>query len=267
MRSWEKPLIYVLLGVVMIWTLSPIFWILNVSLKTGLEVYEIFSVKFSFDNYLKLLGVKFQDYLINTAYLSFAATGFSLVLAIPAAFSLTKLHLAKRIRLSFLIWTLFAKTIPPIVLIIPLYIMFSRFRLLDNLTTVALSYQIYTLPFAIWMLMGFFSAIPREVEEAAKIDGANPTTILVRIMLPLVMPGVIATAIFALIISWNEFLYAVTLLQSRRNFTAPLVIAGYISEWGIRWGEMAAAGVVSSLPMLLFTGYVQRYLILGFMRR
>jgi multiple sugar transport system permease protein len=86
-------------------------------------------------------------------------------------------------------------------------------------------------------------------------------------MLPVVMPGIVATAIFCLLMSWNEFLYAVILLQSLKNYTVPLVIASYISEWGVKWGEMVAAGIISSLPMLLFTSYVQRYMVLGFLRK
>lgn len=267
MRFWEKLLVYTAIGVVLAWTLSPIFWIVNVSLKTGLEIYEPFRLSFSLENYVKLLEGGFQRYLTNTVYLSFLTTGISLLLAVPAAYSLSKLPMSGIFRRGFLAWTLFSRTVPPIVLIIPLYVMFSRFKILDNLNTVAVAYQIYTLPFAIWMLMGYFGVIPREVEEAAIVDGASPLTVLVRIMLPLVAPGIVATAIFSLIMSWNEFLYAVTLLQSLKNYTVPLIIASYISEWGVKWGEMAAAGIISSLPMLLFTSYVQRYLILGFMRR
>lgn len=267
MRPWEKFLVYVAVGAILIWTLAPVFWIVNVSLKTGLEIYEPLSFSFSLENYAKLVSEGFQRYLGNTVYLSLLTTGISLSLAVPAAYSLSRLPMSEKLRRGFLAWTLFSRTIPPIVLIIPLYIMFSRLKMLDNLNAVAIAYQIYTLPFAIWMMMGYFGAVPREVEEAAIVDGAGPLTVLTRISLPLVVPGIVATAIFCLIMAWNEFLYAVTLLQSLRNFTVPLVIASYISEWGVKWGEMAAAGIISSLPMLLFTGYVQRYLILGFTRR
>ncbi|MEM0377466.1 MAG: carbohydrate ABC transporter permease [Thermofilum sp.] len=267
MRTWERILLYAAIGIVLAWTLTPIYWTVNVSLKTGLEVYEVFSASFKLDNYIRLLNEGFLRYLWNTIYLASLTTALSLLLAVPASYSLSKLPMSEKLRMGFLAWTLFSRTIPPIVLIIPIYTMYAQLKLLDSLNSVAIAYQVYTLPFSIWMMLGFFRATPREVEEAAKVDGAGPLTIMARILLPIVAPGIVATAIFCLLMSWNEFLYAVILLHSPRNYVVPLVIAGYISEWGVKWGEMAAAGIVSSLPMLLFTGYVQRHLILGFMRR
>jgi multiple sugar transport system permease protein len=267
LRIFERFLLYIAVGVILTWTLMPIYWTINVSLKTGLEVYEVFSTRFSIDNYFRLFGEGFQRYLLNTIYLASITTAISMILAIPAAYSLSKLPMSDKLRRSFLVWTLFSRTMPPIVLIIPLYVMFSQLRIIDNLVAVAIAYQVYTLPFAIWMLMSFYKGAPREVEEAAIIDGAGALTIMARILIPIIMPGIIVTAIFSMLMSWNEFLYAVILLQSLKNYTAPLIIASYISEWGVKWGEMAAAGIISSLPMLLFTAYVQKYMVLGFMKR
>ncbi|QOJ78854.1 carbohydrate ABC transporter permease [Infirmifilum lucidum] len=259
--------LYLGIALVLLWTLTPIYWIANVSLRAGLEVYEAFSPKITFENYVKLFQEGFERYLVNTVYLAFLSTAISLALAVPASYAISRLALNEYFRRGFLAWTLFARTIPPIVLILPIYVMFASMKLLDNLNAVAMAYQIYTLPFALWTLIGFFRAVPKEVEEAALVDGAGPLTILVRVMLPIVAPGLVATAIFCLLMTWNEFLYAVILLQSLKNYTVPLVIASYISEWGVKWGEMAAAGIISSLPMLLFTGYVQKYLVLGFMKK
>jgi len=267
MRIFEKTLIYIALGIIIAWSLMPIYWTINVSLKTGLEVYEVFSTRFSIENYVRLFREDFQRYLISTIYLASLTTIISLALAIPASYSLSKLPLSDKLRRGFLVWTLFSRTMPPIVLIIPLYVMFSQLRISDNLTAVAIAYQVYTLPFSIWMLMGFYRETPREVEEAAMVDGAGPLAIMTRILVPMIMPGIVVTAIFSILMSWNEFLYAVILLQSLKNYTVSLIIASYISEWGVKWGEMAAAGIVSSLPMLLFTAYVQKYMVLGFMRR
>jgi multiple sugar transport system permease protein len=265
--SLEKVLLGLAVALILLWTLSPIYWIVNVSLKVGLEVYEVFSPKFSLSNYAKLLEEGFARYLVNTVYLATLTTFISLILSVPAAYAIARLRMSEVFKRGFLAWTLFARTIPPIVLILPIYVMFSQLKLLDNLNIVALAYQIYTLPFSLWTLIGFFREAPKEIEEAALIDGADPLRILLEIMLPVVMPGIVATAIFCLLMSWNEFLYAVILLQSLKNYTVPLVIASYISEWGVKWGEMAAAGIISSLPMLLFTSYVQRYMVLGFLRK
>ncbi|PLJ78539.1 carbohydrate ABC transporter permease [Infirmifilum sp. SLHALR2] len=263
----ESMAVYLGVALILLWTLTPIYWIVNVSLRAGLEVYEAFSLRITLENYVKLFQEGFERYLVNTIYLAFLSTGISVLLAVPAAYAVSRLTLHEHFRRGFLAWTLFARTIPPIVLILPIYVMFASMRLLDNLNAVALAYQIYTLPFAIWTLIGFFRAVPKEVEEAALVDGAGTLTILARVMLPMVAPGVVATAIFCLLMTWNEFLYAVILLQSLKNYTVPLIIASYISEWGVKWGEMAAAGIISSLPMLLFTGYVQKYLVLGFMKQ
>jgi multiple sugar transport system permease protein len=263
----EKFFLGLAVILILIWTLSPIYWIVNVSLKVGLEVYNIYSLNFSLSNYVKLFEEDFTRYLVNTIYLATLTTLISLILSVPASYAIARLRTSEVFKKGFLAWTLFARTIPPIVLILPIYVMFSQLKLLDNLNIVALTYQIYTLPFSLWTLIGFFREAPKEIEEAALIDGADPIRILIEIMLPVVMPGIVATAIFCLLMSWNEFLYAVILLQSLKNYTVPLVIASYISEWGVKWGEMAAAGIISSLPMLLFTGYVQKYLVLGFMRK
>ncbi|GAY25133.1 hypothetical protein ATG_03360 [Desulfurococcaceae archaeon AG1] len=267
MSPWIKTLVYIALGVIAVWTLMPIYWMINVSLKVGLEVYEVFSASLSLDNYVRLFRGDFQRYLSNTAYLAFLTTSISLLLSIPAAYSLSKLPISRLLARGLLVWTLFSRTIPPIVLILPIYVMFSQLRLSDNLSAVAIAYQVYTLPFSLWMMLSFFRSTPREVEEAARVDGAGPITLLIRILLPLTMPGITVTAIFSILMSWNEFLYAVILLHSLKNYTVPLIIASYISEWGVKWGEMAAAGLISSLPMLLFTGYVQRHIVLGFMKR
>ena len=273
MSMWARVLIYAAVGVVVVWTLMPIYWMINVSLKAGLDVYEVLPTSLSPTNYARLFREDFQRYLgntiYNTIYLAFLTTAVSLLLSIPAAYSLSKLPINRLLARGFLIWTLFSRTIPPIVLILPLYVMFSQLRLSDNLSAVALAYQVYTLPFSIWMMLSFFRSTPREVEEAAVVDGASPLTLLTRILLPLVAPGIAVTTIFSILMSWNEFLYAVILIQSLKNHTALLVIASHISEFGVKWGEMAAAGIVSSIPRICTATHgsgVHEEIRLGFAR-
>lgn len=263
----SKALPYLSASLLVVWTVVPIYWIANISLMSGLELLSpgLYPKSPTLSNYYELIfRENILGYAVNTIFVSLLAMIISLTLAVPAAYSVTKLRMNPAIRNVFLAWTLFSRTVPPIVPIIPLYAMFANLRVLDNLSALAIAYQVYTLPFSLWILMGFFRGVSVEVEDAAMVDGAGRLTILSRILVPLILPGIVATSIFCLIMTWSDFLYAVILLQSQPHFTLSLLVASYISEFGIKWGDLAAAGLLSSLPLLVFTGIVQKYLVLGF---
>jgi multiple sugar transport system permease protein len=152
---------------------------------------------------------------------------------------------------------------PPIVSAVPLFLMMRDLRLLNTLTSLVIVYTAFNLPFVVWMMRGFFQELPRELEEAAMVDGDSRLGALVRVILPLVTPGLSATAVFCLIMSWNEFLLALVLTQTDSAMTLPVGIAGRVTQYEIKWGVMSAAGVVAMLPILVFAIAVQRYLVRG----
>jgi multiple sugar transport system permease protein len=153
--------------------------------------------------------------------------------------------------------------LPPIVTVVPLFLMIRDTGLLDTVGALVIVYAGFNLPFVVWMMRGFFEELPREIEEAAIIDGDSRLGALRRVLLPLVTPGLAATAVFCLVTCWNEFLLALILTQTDASITLPVAIAGQVTQYEIRWGAMSAAGIAAIVPVLVFAFAVQRYLVRG----
>jgi len=252
--------------------LFPIWWLANTSLKTPLEFLSgrmtLVPQEPTLAHYHEVLVERgFLRFVGNTALIAMAATAISVLAGSLAAYSLTRFRFPWRLDTLFLLWAIVIRTIPPIVLVVPLFVMFRELRLTDTRAILILAYQVYTLPLAIWMLLGFFREIPRELEEAALTDGASRLQTLVRIVYPLVTPGLAAAAIFCIITTWNEFTYALIFARAPSDFTVPIVIATFITEYRTLWGPLAAGGLISSVPLLVFTVFVQRHLLRGFALR
>jgi len=141
--------------------------------------------------------------------------------------------------------------------------MMRDLRLLDTKASLIIVYTAFNLPFVVWMMRGFFDEVPRDLEEAALVDGDSRLGALVRVVLPLVAPGLAATAVFCLIVSWNEFLFALVLTQTDASMTLPVGIAGRVTQYEIKWGVMSAAGAVAIVPILVFAMAMQKYLVRG----
>jgi multiple sugar transport system permease protein len=153
--------------------------------------------------------------------------------------------------------------LPPIVTIVPLFLMLREVRMINSLFGLAIVYTAFNLPFVVWMMRGFFDETPRELEEAAMLDGESRMGALLRVVLPVVRPGLAATAVFCLIVSWNEFLFALILSQTESAMTLPVGIAARVTQYEIHWGAMSAAGVLATFPVLIFATAAQRYLVRG----
>ncbi len=272
LKLLKKAVLYPLaLGTVVI-ALFPIWWLVNTSLKTPLEFLggeiTLFPRHPTLIHYREVVFERgFLRFFGNTALIAAAATALSVLAGSLAAYSLTRFRFPGHLDALFLLWALVIRTIPPMVLVVPLFIMFRELRITNARTILILAYQIYTLPLAIWMLLGFFREIPREVEEAALVDGASRIQALIRIVYPLVTPGLAASAIFCIITTWNEFTYALIFARAPSDFTIPIGIANFITEYRTLWGPLAAGGLISSLPLLGFTVFVQRHLLRGFALR
>ncbi len=246
----------------------PLLIMVSTSLMSPLEFLSR-EVRFlpsapTLQHYQEVLVLRgFLRFVANTAIITVGATGLSLLAGSLAAYSLARLRFPARLDSLFLLVTLVIRIIPPIVLVVPLFIMFRELRVTNVRLLLILAYQVYTLPLAIWMLLGFFREVPREIEEAAVLDGASRFYAMVRVVYPLVTPGLAAAAIFCAITSWNEFTYALIFARVPSDFTIPIGIASFITEYRTLWGPLTAGGLISSVPLLLFTVFVQRYLLRG----
>ena len=257
-----------LLFVVMTFVLFPIYWMITTSVKVPLDYATRdpawFPTRITGEHYLSLWEGRAYRYLGNTVLVALSATALALTVGLMAAYALARFRFSAKLDVLFLLWVLLVRMAPPVVMAIPLYTTLRALGLLNTHLGLIIVYQIYVLPYAIWMLLGFVREVPIEVEEAAAIDGASKWRTLVSVILPLVGPGLVATAIFSVIMTWNEFIYALLFLRTPDRFTLPIHIANFITEYEILWGELMAIGFMSSLPILFLSGYVQRHLLKGF---
>ncbi len=259
---------YALLFVALFAALAPVYWMMTISLKTEVDQFAVPPRWISFQPTLAhyreaFLARSFGQYLLTSAFVSVSSTLCAMVLGTLAAYALSWFRFPRRLSTRLSVWILSTRMFPPIVTVVPLFLMMRDIRLLDTRLSLVIVYTAFNLPFVVWMMRGFFREIPRELEEAARVDGDSRLGALRRVILPLVAPGLAATAVFCLIISWNEFLFALVLTQTDAAMTLPVGIAGRVTQYEIRWGVMSAAATVAMMPILIFALAVQRYLVRG----
>jgi multiple sugar transport system permease protein len=252
------------LAPVLLWTLFPIYWIATASLKTELILYAKPPRWFFtpvLDNYRRVLtNIPFLQYVTNSLVVAIGTTIGALVLGILAGYGFARFRFRGSNAVRFLV--LVTRMAPRMALVVPYYLMMQKLGLLDTYAGLLIAYVSFALPFAIWLLIGFFADVPVEIEEAAMIDGCGRLGVLVRVVLPIVAPGLVVAAIFAFLVSWNEFLFALVLSGVRAK-TLPVVIAGLSTDVGPLYGDMSAAAVMVMLPNIVMTLALQRYLVKG----
>lgn len=248
--------------------LVPILWMISTSVRPPIDYVSksisLIPSQVTLEHYRELIRGDLLGKALNSAIVAAGTTILALGAAFPAAYALVRIRFPAKLDLVFLMFVLLVKLTPPISLAIPLYQVLRTLGLLDTLLGLIIVYQVYALPFAIWMLLGFVRDVPVEYEEAALVDGASLMRRLRSIVLPVMTPGLIATSVFLVILSWNEFAYALLFIQSPDNFTLPTFIATLITEDETFWGKLSAVGLMASLPILLMVGFVQKGLTRGF---
>lgn len=259
---------YVLLIPALVLALAPVYWMLTISLKSDVDQFASPPPWFAFtptlDHYYDAFVTRgFGQYLLTSAIVSVASTLCALVIGTLAAYALARFELPWRLNRHLSLWILSTRMFPAIVTVVPLFLMMRDLRLLNTRASLIVVYTAFNLPFVVWMMRGFFADLPRDLEEAALVDGDSRLGALVRIVLPLVAPGLAATAVFCLIISWNEFLFALVLTQTDAAMTLPVGIAGRVTQYEIKWGVMSAAASVALVPILVFALALQKYLVRG----
>lgn len=259
---------YALLALALLLTLAPVYWMVTMSLKSEVDQFAVPPRWALFTPTLAhyrdaFFARSFGQYLVTSLVVSVSSTLCAIVLGTLAAYGLARFRWPYRVGTRLSLWILSTRMFPPIVTAVPLFLMMRDLRLLNTRAALVIVYTAFNLPFVVWMMRGFFAEIPRELEEAARVDGDSRLGALVRVVLPLVAPGLAATAVFCLIVSWNELLLALILTQTDAAMTLPVGIAGRVTQYEIKWGVMSAAGVVAMMPILVFALAVQRYLVRG----
>ncbi len=257
----------VLLAVFAVVMLFPVLWMLETALKDARDIYAVPAKLINFSpTFEHVKNVFSADSPVftgfkNSVIVATASTIIATVLGVPAAWAYSRFEIkAKKDQLFFILSTRF---MPPVVVVIPVFLMFRDLALLDTLQGLILVYAAFNLPFTIWMMKGFIDEVPAEYEEAAMLDGYSRFEAFWRVTMPLLIPGIAATAVFALIFSWNEFVFSIFLITDPGTRTAPAAIAGLIGGTTINWGLVAASAMVFAIPVLIFAFLVRKHLVAG----
>ena len=262
----QRLVLYGILAVLVLAATFPFYWMLLTSLKTGRAVFDTTQVllarNLTLRNYVDLFRTTaILRWVWITAALAAASTVIALVIGILSAYSITDFRYRGRKFISFAVFLSYV--IPQAMLFIPLFLLLNRMKLVNTFLGLVLAYQTFCVPFCTWLLLGYFRTLPKELKDAALIDGCTPLGVLWRIILPLAAPGVATAAIFSFTQCWNEFLYAASLAQSGQIKTLSLGIAGFLVSDIFIWGQMMAAAFISTVPMLLLFIFLQRFVVQG----
>jgi len=258
--------LYLPLFVILIVLLFPFYWMALTSIKPDeqlidMEKYNPFWVVHpTFKHISKLLfETQYPRWLWNTMYVAVGATMLSIIASVLAAYAIVRLRFKGADTVGVMIF--FAYLVPPSILFIPLASVIQAYGLFDSPLSLILVYPTLLIPFSTWLLMGYFKTIPYELEECALIDGASRWQILTKIIVPLAIPGLISAFIFSFTLCWNEFIYALTFLQSTPNKTVPVAIVNEFVDGDIyKWGSLMAGALVGSLPLvILYAFFVEHY--------
>ena len=266
LRLPARIAIYAVSIAVLLAFLAPIAWMIDISLKTRAQIFawppQVVGFTPTSANYRDLFtpGGAFLRAISDSIVVAAASTALALLVGLPAAYALVgrRLRHPGLARAGLLLFRL----IPPVALLLPYYLMFRLLGMLGSLAAVAIVHFAFSLAIVVWMMRDSFASLPGEVEEAATIDGATPRQIFIAIALPMTRATIAASAIFALLTSWNEFLFAITLTRLQTQ-TIPVAISGFVGDVYTSWGQLAAATVLGLLPALALGFVGQRWLLSG----
>ena len=273
-RLFKRTLKAAGLGAYFAFALGPIVWIAMMSLKNSNDVIAS-PPKFIFtptlENYkaitvgqdergMETVRPDYPEYFLNTLIIASASVAVSLLLGTFAAYGLARFSFRFKEDIAFTFLSF--RFAPELMIILPLYVVFQKMGMIDSFSGLTMAYQLITLPFLIWVLRGFFEDIPREIEQAARVDGYTWWGVFRRISLPLIKPGIAAVVILSFIFAWNNFIFSM-ILGGERTQTVTLGILGFIGYERVLWGQMAAATMICVVPELIMPFFVQKYIIRG----
>jgi multiple sugar transport system permease protein len=269
-RAWRitgRSIAYILLTALCVVMIFPVYWLVATAVKAGNDIIATPPIFIPFrvtaDNFFNVFvkqGIGLN--LFNSVVVTALSVFFLVLIGSMAAYALSKPVLHRRTTKGILIWILITRIFPPVTTVIPYFMIIKFIGLIDTRASLILTYVSYGLPFAIWLMLGFFQELPKEIEEAALVEGYTLSQRFFYILLPLTLPGIAVTAIFMFIYSWNEFMFATTLTTLRAK-TLPVVISTFMSDKYLDWGSMATMGTLMIVPIILFSLFSQKYLVRG----
>jgi len=263
-KKINQIIVYIFVILAVFLSIAPMVYLAITSFKEPeltFAIPPVWNFTPTLQNYDEVLSsTDFGKYFMNSVVVALVTTGIALTLGTLAAYGFSRFRFRGHfwLRMSSLV----PQMLPPIAIVVPLYVLFNKLDWIDTRQALIVSYLTFTIPLSTWMMIGFFDDVPVELEEAAMIDGCSRFGALVRVSLPLAIPGIAATAILAFLYCWNEFLYAV-ILTGRGARTLPIIITSFMTNKSVLWGRIAASGTLVLIPVLIFALLAQRYLIRG----
>jgi multiple sugar transport system permease protein len=270
--AWRKPeniVAVVFMVALLIYTVLPMLWMLSTSLKSQFAALQQpprwIPEHLTIGQYRTLLspyndiGQDFLRYLLNSLWVSIASTVLGVAVAVPAAYAFSRFSFPGKNALFFSV--LVRNMFPLVVFLIPLFILMRNLRLVDTHLSLIITYLTFGLPLSIWLLKGFYDNIPPQLEQAARIDGATRFQAFWKIVMPLSSPGIIATAIYAFIQAWNEYVYALTFLNSDSLLTLPVGLQRFFAEYSTNWPGLMAASFIMSVPVVVLFLVLQKHFV------
>jgi multiple sugar transport system permease protein len=267
MRLIKQVALHLIVALIVIVFMFPLYWMVSTAFKSNDVLLKIppewFPKKPILDNFLKILtNPDFIGFYKNTIITSVSTTLLCLFISVHASYSFSRF--TYRLNKIFQMGILSTQMFPGIVLLLSLYMIYRKLGLLNTYLALILACTTKALPLGIWMLKGFFDTIPKSIEEAAYIDGAGKLQTLYRIIVPLIKPGIVAVSIYAFMVTWDDFIYALTLINRAEKRTLPAGIAmAFLGEYGYDWARVMAAAVAASIPILVIFIFLQKYMIAG----
>ncbi|HEY0186960.1 MAG TPA: carbohydrate ABC transporter permease [Cellulomonas sp.] len=265
-KTGQKALVLVALVLGALFAGLPVLWMLASSFKANSEIFanppRLITEGFSFDAYTTILTDPVKLRFFGNSYLvALSVTLLTLVVAVLAAYAFSRYEFAGKKAINVLIVSV--QAVPPITLLIPYFGLMVALGLYNTYAGLILTYMVFTLPYAIIMMTGYFNTLPRELDEAVKVDGAGPLTALWRILVPISVPGLVSVGIYTFMIAWNEFLFALTLTRTENMRTVPIGIQLLMGQHSYEWNEMMAMSILGCIPVLILFLFFQRYFIGG----
>ncbi|MEO2261403.1 carbohydrate ABC transporter permease [Dorea sp. YH-dor228] len=266
----KKIITVILVILVCMFALFPFVWMISTSFKPANEVYSktpsFIPNEPTVEGYTEMLTTQsstfdFPQWLTNSVIVALLTTVFSMIIATLGGYGLSRFRFRGRGFLSYFILT--TQVLPGSLLIIPLYVIMGNLQLLDTRIGLVAAYCTFSVPFCTWMMKGFFDTIPISLEEAARVDGAGRFRIFSTVVLPLTVPGLVATGIFSFINGWNEYLFASTFMKSYENWTLPVGIASFQGQYTTNWGTLMAGAVLITIPVVILFLLLQKHLVSG----
>jgi multiple sugar transport system permease protein len=254
------------LFVFIIFILFPFYWSLCTSFKQENTILQLpisyFPSHFTLDNYINMWNdVGFMRYFFNSLTVSLSTTLITVIIALLGGYALSRYNFKGKH--AVLLIFLLTQMLPGVMLLIPLFEIFKGLGLINNLSSLTITYTTTHIAFCTIMMSGFFSNIPKQMEEAAQIDGCSLVGAIFKIVVPAIAPGIVATAVFAFIGGWNDFIYALAFMSDSNKFTLPLGLNMMNGEFTVNYGKLASGNIIALIPVMIMFAYVQKYMVAG----